>query len=62
MIPVAFILLTSSLAIIGGVLALVFLFITRSEERDFVDRTDRTRWWHEARRRGRAWKEANTRN
>jgi len=62
MIPVAFSLLVSSLAIIGGVIALVFLFITRSETRDFVDRTDRARWWHEARRRKCAWKEANTRN
>lgn len=46
----AFILITSSLAIIGGVIALVFLFITKSETRDFVDRTDRARWWRESRR------------
>lgn len=50
MIWPAFILITSSLAIIGGVIALVFLFITKSETRDFVDRTDRARWWRESRR------------
>lgn len=50
MIWPAFILITSSLAITGGVIALAFLFITKSEARDFVDRTDRARWWRESRR------------
>lgn len=47
MIWPAFILITSSLAIIGGVLALVFLFITKSETRSHETHADRAYRWRE---------------